>query len=167
MYHNIDECLRRTYKILSVEMSPKGNTRLIIDWCETKGVLPGGGKWSQAEHLANAVMIAQQVSRCLKRPLLTAIVECQYGKLDQLLVIAGTLVAEKVCDDVVFAANMLRHLYTMGKEPRRHWIMDKYDLPSRTFHRKREKIKDWIAAHEEKARFLLQAELTQKGIIEG
>ncbi|MDK4688513.1 hypothetical protein [Kingella negevensis] len=165
MYRNIDECLRQTYKILGVEMSPRGNTGAVMQWLETKGVGGSGGELSQSEHHANAVMIANQVSGCLNSPLLTAVVECQYGKTDNVLMIAGALVANKICDDVSFAVDMLRHIYSMGEKPRRVWIIDKYDLHDMTFARKRAKFENHLANWEQKARFQLQREFVEKGIL--
>ena len=164
MYRNIDECLHQVYKILNVEMTPQGNTGAIMRWCEMKGVIGSNSDLTQAEHHANAVMITNQVSSCLNRSLLVAVVECQYGKLDNLLMIAGTLVAEKACDDVALTADILRHIYT--EQPRRVWIMDKYDLHDMTFARRRDKIKNHLANWEQQARFQLQTEFKQKGIIQ-
>ncbi|ULJ60794.1 hypothetical protein [Wielerella bovis] len=166
MYRNLDECLHQVYKILNVEMTPQGNTGAIMRWCEMKGVIGSGSDLTQAEHHANAVMIANQVSSCLNRPLLVAVVECQYGKLDNLLMIAGVLVAEKACNDVAFAADMLRHIYSYGKNPRRIALMDKYDLHDMTFARRRDKIKNHLANWEQQARFQLQTSFKQKGIIQ-
>ena len=165
MYRNIDECLRQVYQILSVEMSPKGNTQIVIDWCKSRGVLPSSGEFSQSEHHANAVMIAQTVSGCLNSPLLNAIVECEYGKLDNVFIIGGTLVANGIINDVKLAVAMLHHIYSHGTRPRRHWIMDKWNMPSSTFDWKRKKIANWIANYEKQARFLLLDEFRRKSLI--
>ena len=165
MYRNLDECLQQTYKILSVELSPKGNTGAVMQWCESKGVILGGGQLSQSEYHANAVMIASQVAQCLNRPVLTAVVECQYGKTDGLMIIAGCLVANGACDDVAMTADLLRHIYSDGKNPRRTWIMDKYDLANSTFVRKRKKMTHYLAKWEQQARFQLNENFCKKGII--
>ena len=162
MYRNLDECLSQVYKISSVMIEPRGNTASVIS--HIQGDCPSSSGLTQAEWHANAAMIRSQVSGCLDRPLLVAVVECQYGKLDGLLIIAGALVAEKICDDVYLAADMLRHIYC--EHPKRVAIMDKYDLPSRTFARRRERITNHLANWEKIARFKLQECFKEKHIIE-
>ena len=104
------------------------------------------------------------VSGCLNSPLLVAVVECEYGKLDGLLIIAGVLVAKKICDDVYLAADMLRHIYS--EMPKRVAIMDKYDLHDMTFQRKRDRICKHLAAWEQEARFKLQTCFKERKIID-
>ena len=162
MYRNLDECLSQVYKISSVMIEPRGNTASVIN--HIQGDCPSSSGFTQAEWHANAAMIRSQVSGCLESPLLVAVVECQYGKLDSLLIIAGVLVAEKVCDDVYLAVDMLRHIYS--EMPKRVAIMDKYDLPSRTFARRRERITNHLANWEKIARFKLQECFKEKHIIE-
>lgn len=162
MYRNLDECLSQVYKISSVMIAPRGNTASVIS--HIQGDCPSSNGLTQAEWHANAAMIRSQVSGCLESPLLVAVVECQYGKLDSLLIIAGVLVAEKVCDDVYLAVDMLRHIYS--EMPKRVAIMDKYDLPSRTFARRRERITNHLANWEKIARFKLQECFKEKHIIE-
>ena len=162
MYRNLDECLSQVYKISSVMIEPRGNTASVIS--HIQGDCPSSSGLTQAEWHANAAMIRSQISGCLDRPLLVAVVECQYGKLDGLLIIAGVLVAEKVCDDVYLAVDMLRHIYS--EMPKRVAIMDKYDLPSRTFARRRERITNHLANWEKIARFKLQESFKEKHIIE-
>ena len=162
MYRNLDECLSQVYKISSVMIEPRGNTASVMN--HLQGNIPSSSGFTQAEWHANAAMIRSQISGCLDRPLLVAVVECQYGKLDGLLIIAGALVAEKICDDVYLAADMLRHIYS--EHPKRVAIMDKYDLPSRTFARRRERITNHLANWEKIARFKLQACFKEKHIIE-
>ena len=162
MYRNLDECLSQVYKISSVMIEPRGNTASVIS--HIQGDCPSSSGLTQAEWHANAAMIRSQVSGCLNSPLLVAVVECEYGKLDGLLIIAGVLVAEKICDDVYLAADMLRHIYS--EHPKRVAIMDRYDLPSRTFARRRERINNHLANWERIARFKLQECFREKGIIE-
>nr|DAT52495.1 MAG TPA: hypothetical protein [Caudoviricetes sp.] len=164
MYRNLDECLYDIYRFGALRIEPMGNTAQICLWLESKGAGISKSGLTQAEWHANAAMIRSQVSGCLDSPLLVAVVECQYGKLDSLLIIAGVLVAEKVCDDVYLAADMLRHIYS--EMPKRVAIMDKYDLPSRTFARRRERITNHLANWEKIARFKLQECFKEKHIIE-
>lgn len=163
MYHNIDECLSQVYKLASVNIEPMGNTGSVI--AHLKGVSGSTSGLTQAEHHANAAMIESQIAGCLNSRLLVAVVECEYGKYDNLHYIASVLVANKICDNVIFAADLLRHIYTNGKEPRRIALMDKYDLPNMTFSRRRDKIKNHLANWEQQARFKLQTFFVQKGII--
>lgn len=163
MYRNIDECLNQVYKLSAVEIQPMGNTAQVIN--HLQGVSGGGSGLTQAEHHANAAMIETQVSGCLNNRLLVAVVECEYGKYDNLAYLASVLVANNICQDIFFATDILRHIYTDGKNPRRIWLMDKYDIPDRTFARKRQKVKNHLANWEQEARFKLQTAFKQKGII--
>lgn len=163
MYKNLDECLTQIYKLSAVNIEPMGSTGSVI--AHLQGVSGSTSGLTQAEHHANAAMIESQVSGCLKSELLVAVVECEYGKYDNLNRIASVLVANNVCDDVIFATDMLRHIYSLGKLPRRIWIMDKYDLPNMTFTRRRDKIKKHLANWEQQARFKLQTTFKRKGII--
>ena len=164
MYRNIDECLRDVYRFGALRIEPMGNTAQICEWIKAKGVTGGTGSLTQAEWHANAAMIRSQISGCLNSPLLVAVVECQYGKLDGLMIIAGVLAAEKICADVYLVVDMLRHIYS--EMPRRVAIMDKYDLPNMTFTRRRERISNYLANWERVARFKLQECFREKGIIE-
>ena len=121
MYRNLDECLTQVYKISSVMIESRGNTASVIN--HLQGNIPGSSGFTQAEWHANAAMIRSQVSGCLDSPLLVAVVECEYGNLDGLLMIAGVLVAEKICDDVYLAADLLRHIYS--GQPRRVAIIER------------------------------------------
>lgn len=164
MYRNLDECLKQVYKLSAVNIEPMGNTAQVLN--RLQGLDGGGSGLTQAEWHANAAMIESQVSGCLNSKLLVTAVECQYGKYDNLHYLANVLVAHNICDDVVFAAAMLQHIYSYGKNPRRMWIMDKYDLHDMTFARRRDKIKKHLADWEQQARFKLQTDFKQKGIIQ-
>lgn len=163
MYKNLDECLTQIYKLSAVNIEPMGNTGAVIN--HLQGVSGSTSGLTQAEHHANAAMIESQISGCLNSKLLVAVVECEYGKYDNLHYLANVLVANNICDDVVFAAAMLQHIYSDGKNPRRIWLMDKYDLPNMTFTRRRDKIKNHLANWEQEARFKLQTDFKKKGII--
>lgn len=162
MYRNLDECLSQVYKISSVMIAPRGNTDSVIS--HIQGDMPASSGFTQAEWHANAAMIRSQISGCLNSPLLVAVVECEYGKLDGLMIIAGVLVAEKICADVYLAADMLRHIYS--EMPRRVAIIDKYDLHDMTFQRKRERINKLLANWEQAARFKLQTCFKERKIID-
>nr|DAX37361.1 MAG TPA: hypothetical protein [Caudoviricetes sp.] len=164
MYRNLDECLYDIYRFGALRIEPMGNTAQICLWLESKGAGISKSGLTQAEWHANAAMIRSQVSGCLDSPLLVAVVECQYGKLDGLLIIAGVLVAEKICDDVYLAADMLRHIYS--EMPKRVAIMDKYGLHDMTFQRKRDRIRKHLAAWEQEARFKLQTCFKERKIID-
>lgn len=164
MYRNLDECLSQVYKLAGVMIAPMGNTGAVIN--HLQGVSGGGSGLTQAEWHANAAMIESQVSGCLKNKVLIAVVECEYGKYDNLPYLASVLVANNICRDVFLAADMLRHIYSNQTQPRRIWLMDKYDLHDMTFARQRDKIKNHLANWEQEARFKLQTAFKQKGIIQ-
>lgn len=164
MYRNLDECLKQVYKLSAVNIEPMGNTAQVLN--RLQGVDGGGSGLTQAEWHANAAMIESQVSGCLNSKLLVAVVECQYGKYDNLHYLASMLVINHACDDVVFAAAMLQHVYSLGKNPREVNILHQFDLARSTFWRKRDKIKNHLANWEQQARFKLQTSFKQKGIIQ-
>lgn len=163
MYKNLDECLTQIYKLSAVNIEPMGNTGAVI--AHLQGVSGSTSGLTQAEHHANAAMIESQISGCLNSKLLVAVVECEYGKYDNLHYLANTLVAHNICDDAIFAAAMLQHIYSCHKIPREVDILDKFDLARSTFWRKRDKIKKYIADLEQKARFKLQDDFFKKSII--
>lgn len=165
MYQNLDECLRDVYRFGALRLEPMGNTQQIMLWLENKGASGSPSGLSQAEWHANAAMIESQIAACLGSRLLVAVVECQYGKYDNLYYLANVLVANHVCDDVIFAATMLQHIYSDGKNPREVAILDNFDLARSTFWRKRDKVKKYIADLEQKARFKLQDDFCKKSII--
>ena len=182
MYRNLDECLSQVYRLASVNITPMGNTGAVIN--HLQGVSGGGSGLTQAEWHANAAMIESQISGCLKSKLLVSVIECQYGKYDNLMYIADVIVASGRCDDYVdvtsfveikylprnlvnpiLAADLLRHIYTDHKQPREVDILNSHDLARSTFYRMREKLRAALAQWESEARFKLQTEFTQKGII--
>lgn len=167
MYLNLEECLRDVFRFGSLRIEPMGNTAAVMQHCENKGVHFGSSSnLTQAEWHANAAMIQAQISKCLNSRLLVAVVECGHGKYVNLPYLASLLVARGICDDVVLAGLLLQHIYSHGKNPRRIWIMDKYDLHDMTFARQRDKIKNHLANWEQQARFKLQMEFKEKGIIQ-
>lgn len=163
MYRNLDKCLSQVYKLSAVNIEPMGNTAQVLN--RLQGVDGGGSGLTQSEWHANAAMIESQIAACLGSKLLVVVIECQYGKCDNLHYLANILVAHNICDDVIFATAMLQHVYSLGKNPRRVAIMDKYDLHDMTFARKRDKIKNHLANWEQQARFQLQTEFKKKGIV--
>lgn len=67
MYKNVEQVLRDVYKIQGVRMEPLNNTASVCAWCESKGVMGGGGDLTQAETHANAAMIISRIERILNR----------------------------------------------------------------------------------------------------
>ena len=130
MYRNVEQVLREVYKIHSVRMEPLNNTASVCAWCESKGVMGGGGDLTQAETHANAAMIISRIERVLNRHEL-AVVECKYSE-DLSGIVDITAYIEKqnngvnllICDAVV--SNILREV------PKQVDIMDKYDISKMT-----------------------------------
>ena len=44
MYYTVEQVLEDVYKIRGVRMEPMNNTASVMHWCESKGVIGGGGE---------------------------------------------------------------------------------------------------------------------------
>lgn len=163
MYRNVEQVLRDVYKIRGVRMEPLNNTASVMHWCESKGVMGGGGDLTQAETHANAAMIISRIERVLNRYEL-AVVECKYSEDLSGIVDITAYIEEQnegvnllICDALV--SNILRHA------PKQTEIMDKYDISETTVWRQRKKVSRIIAALEESVQIKLYDEFMQCGII--
>lgn len=163
MYHTVEQVLADVYKIRGVRMEPMNNTASVMHWCESKGVMGGGGDLTQAETHANAAMIISRIERVLNRYEL-AVVECKYSEDLSGIVDITAYIEEQnegvnllICDALV--SNILRHA------PKQTEIMDKYDISETTVWRQRKKVSRIIAALEESVQIKLYDEFMQCGII--
>lgn len=163
MYRNVEQVLLDVYKIRGVRMEPMNNTASVMHWCESKGVMGGGGDLTQAETHANAAMIISRIERVLNRYEL-AVVECKYSEDLSGIVDITAYIEEQnegvnllICDALV--SNILRHA------PKQTEIMDKYDISETTVWRQRKKVSRIIAALEESVQIKLYDEFMQCGII--
>lgn len=163
MYKNVEQVLQDVYSIKGVRMEPINGTALVCAWCESKGVMGGGGDLTQAEKHAHAEMIINKIERVLNRYEL-ALVECKHSA-DWSGIVDITAYIEKqnngvnllICDALV--SNILRHA------PKQTEIMDKYDISETTVWRQRKKVSRIIAALEESVQIKLYDEFMQCGII--
>lgn len=163
MYHTVEQVLVDVYKIRGVRMEPMNNTASVMHWCESKGVMGGGGDLTQAETHANAAMIISRIERVLNRYEL-AVVECKYSEdLSGIVDITAYIEQQNegvnllICDALV--SNILRCA------PKQTEIMDKYDISETTVWRQRKKVSRIIAALEESVQIKLYDEFMQCGII--
>ena len=163
MYRNVEQVLREVYKIHSVRMEPLNNTAKVCAWCESKGVMGGGGELTQAETHANAAMIISRIERVLNRYEL-AVIECTYSKNMSGIVDITAYIEEQndgvnllLCDALV--CNLLRNT------PKKIEIMDRYDVSKPTVWRQQKKVSRIIAQLEETARMKLYDDFKQCGII--
>lgn len=163
MYRNVEQVLLDVYKIRGVRMEPMNNTASVMHWCESKGVMGGGGDLTQAETHANAAMIISRIERVLNRYEL-AVVECKYSEdLSGIVDITAYIEQQNegvnllICDALV--SNILRHA------PKQTEIMDKYDISETTVWRQRKKVSRIIVALEESVQIKLYDEFMQCGII--
>lgn len=162
MYRNIDECLRDVYRFGALRIEPQGNTGMVMHWCESKGVI-GSSELTQAEWHANAAMIQARIDRVLNR-FERAVIAAKYGKdFSGLADMVAAIYARGVIDDMGLCADLLQHIYSGS--PKRVEIMDRYDLPRMTFHRRREAIKQILAEWENKATMKLDDEFRTCKII--
>ena len=163
MYHTVKEVLEDVYGIRGVRMEPVGGTALVCDWCESKGVIGGGGDLTQAEKHAHAEMIISKIERVLNRYEL-AVVECTHSA-DLSGVVDITAYIEQqnegvsllICDALVL--NILREV------PKKVDIMDKYDINKMTLWRHSKKVSRQIAKLEEAIQIKLYDEFKRCGII--
>ena len=163
MYRNVEQVLLDVYKIRGVRMEPMNNTASVMHWCESKGVMGGGGDLTQAETHANAAMIISRIERVLNRYEL-AVVECKYSEDLSGIVDITAYIEEQndgvnllICDSLV--SNILREV------PKQVDIMDKYDISKMTLWRHSKKVSKQIAKLEESIQIKLYDEFKHCGII--
>lgn len=163
MYRNVEQVLLDVYKIRGVRMEPMNNTASVMHWCESKGVMGGGGDLTQAETHANAAMIISRIERVLNRYEL-AVVECKYSEDLSGIVDITAYIEEQnegvnllICDALV--SNILREV------PKQVDIMDKYDISKMTLWRHSKKVSKQIAKLEESIQIKLYDEFKHCGII--
>ncbi len=163
MYHTVNEVLEDVYSIQGVRMEPIGGTALVCDWCESKGVIGGGGDLTQAEKHAHAGMIISKIERVLNRYEL-AVAECKYSEdLSGIVDITAYIEQQNegvnllICDALVL--NILREV------PKQVEIMDKYDISKMTLWRHSKKVSKQIAKLEEAIQIKLYDEFKHCGII--
>ena len=163
MYHTVEQVLADVYKIRGVRMEPLNNTASVMHWCESKGVMGGGGDLTQAETHANAAMIISRIERVLNRYEL-AVVECKYSEDLSGIVDITAYIEEQnegvnllICDALV--SNILREV------PKQVDIMDKYDINKMTLWRHSKKVSRQIAKLEESIQIKLYDEFKHCGII--
>ena len=163
MYHTVEQVLADVYKIRGVRMEPMNNTASVCAWCDSKGVIGGGGDLTQAETHANAAMIISRIERVLNRHEL-AVVECKYSEDLSGIVDITAYIEEQnngvnllICDALV--SNILREV------PKQVDIMDKYDINKMTLWRHSKKVSQQIAKLEESIQIKLYDEFKHCGII--
>lgn len=163
MYRNVEQVLLDVYKTRGVRMEPLNNTASVMHWCESKGVMGGGGDLTQAETHANAAMIISRIERVLNRHEL-AVVECKYSEdLSGIVDITAYIEQQNegvnllICDALV--SNILREV------PKQVDIMDKYDISKMTLWRHSKKVSQQIAKLEESIQIKLYDEFKHCGII--
>lgn len=163
MYHTVNEVLEDVYSIQGVRMEPIGGTALVCDWCESKGVIGGGGDLTQAEKHAHAGMIISKIERVLNRYEL-ALVECKHSADWRGIVDITAYIEQQnegvnllICNALV--SNILREV------PKQVDIMDKYDINKMTLWRHSKKVSKQIAKLEESIQIKLYDEFKHCGII--
>ena len=163
MYHTVEQVLADVYRIKGERMEPINGTALVCSWCESKGVMGGGGDLTQAEKHAHAEMVISKIERVLNRYEL-AVVECKYSEdLSGIVDITAYIEQQNegvnllICDALV--SNILREV------PKQVDIMDKYDISKMTLWRHSKKVSKQIAKLEESIQIKLYDEFKHCGII--
>lgn len=165
MYRNIDECLHDVYRFGAMRIEPMGNTAQICEWIKAKGVTGGTGSLTQAEWHANAAMIQARVERLLDRFELAA-VEMEYGggrDAHNIIDLTAYIEQENNGVNLLICDALVEHYFT--ERPRRVDIMDKYDLSNGMFYRQFSKVAGCLNSLLMRARFKLDANFRQCGII--
>lgn len=163
MYKNVEQVLRDVYKIQGVRMEPLNNTASVCAWCESKGVMGGGGELTQAETHANAAMIISRIGRVLNRYEL-AVVECEYSE-DLIGIVDITAYIEKQNEGVnlLICDALLSHIFS-GR-PKQMEIQDRFDIARVTLWRKKKQVGGIVAGLLDSAICKLEPEFRQAGII--
>nr|DAS26638.1 MAG TPA: hypothetical protein [Caudoviricetes sp.] len=163
MYHTVEQVLADVYKIRGVRMEPLNNTASVCAWCESKGVMGGGGDLTQAETHANAAMIISRIERVLNRYEL-AVVECKYSEdLSGIVDITAYIEQQNegvnllICDALV--SNILKEV------PKQVEIQDRFDIARVTLWRKKKQVGGIVAGLLDSAICKLEPEFRQAGII--
>lgn len=163
MYKNVEQVLRDVYKIQGVRMEPLNNTASVCAWCESKGVMGGGGELTQAETHANAAMIISRIERVLNRYELAA-VECKYSAdLSGIIDLTAYIEEQNNGVNLLLCDTILSNLF-IGC-PKQTNIMDRYDVSKATVWRQQKKVSQIIARLEETAQIKLYDEFKRCGII--
>ena len=163
MYKNVEQVLQDVYKIQGVRMEPLNNTASVCAWCESKGVMGGGGELTQAETHANAAMIISRIERVLNRYEL-ATVECKYSSdLSGIIDLTAYIEEQNNGVNLLLCDAILSNLF-IGC-PRQTNIMDRYDVSKATVWRQQKKVSQVIAQLEETAQIKLYDEFKRCGII--
>lgn len=163
MYKNVEQVLRDVYKIQGVRMEPLNNTASVCAWCESKGVMGGGGELTQAETHANAAMIISRIERILNRYELAA-VECKYSAdLSGIIDLTAYIEEQNNGVNLLLCDAILSNLFT--EQPKKTAIMDKYDISKMTLWRQFQKVRVILAGIETSAYLKLYDEFKQCGII--
>ena len=163
MYKNVEQVLRDVYKIQGVRMEPLNNTASVCAWCESKGVMGGGGDLTQAETHANAAMIISRIERVLNRYELAA-VECKYSAdLSGIIDLTAYIEEQNNGVNLLLCDAILSNLF-IGC-PKQTNIMDRYDVSKATVWRQQKKVSQIIARLEETAQIKLYDEFKRCGII--
>ena len=163
MYKTVEQVLRDVYKIQSVRMEPLNNTASVCAWCESKGVMGGGGELTQAETHANAAMIISRIERVLNRYELAA-VECKYSSdLSGIIDLTAYIEEQNNGVNLLLCDAILSNLFT--EQPKKTAIMDKYDVSNGHVYRQFEKVGKIFACIETTAHLKLYDEFKQCGII--
>lgn len=163
MYKNVEQVLRDVYKIQSVRMEPLNNTASVCAWCESKGVMGGGGDLTQAETHANAAMIISRIERVLNRYELAA-VECKYSDdLSGIIDLTAYIEEQNNGVNLLLCDAILSNLF-IGY-PKQTNIMDRYDVTKTTLWRQFQKVRVILAGIETSAYLKLYDEFKRCGII--
>lgn len=163
MYHTVKEVLEDVYRIQGERMEPINGTALVCAWCESKGVIGGGGDLTQADKHVNSAMIISKIERVLNRYELAA-VECKYSSdLSGIVDLTAYIEEQNNGVNLLLCDAILSNLFT--ERPKKTAIMDKYDVSNGHVYRQFEKVRKILAAIETSAYLKLYDEFKQCSII--
>lgn len=163
MYRNVEEVLRDVYGIKGERMEPINGTALVCAWCESKGVIGGGGDLTQAEKHAHAEMIISKIRRVLNRYEL-AVVECEYSEdLSGIVDITAYIEQQNDGVNLLICDALLSHIFSGS--PKQMEIQDRFDIARVTLWRKKKQVDGIVAGLLDSAICKLEPEFRQAGII--
>lgn len=163
MYKNVEQVLRDVYRIKGERMEPINGTALVCAWCESKGVMGGGGDLTQAEKHAHAEMVISKIKRVLNRYELAA-VECKSSSdLSGIIDLTAYIEEQNNGVNLLLCDAILSNLFT--EQPKKTAIMDKYNVSNGHVYRQFEKVGKILAGIETSAYLKLYDEFKQCGII--
>ena len=163
MYRNVEQVLKDVYGIKGTRIESINPTALVCEWCESKGVMGGGGDLTQAEKHAHAEMVISKIERVLNRYEL-AVVECKYSEdLSRIVDIAAYIEKQNEGVNLLIFAALVSNI--LKEVPKQVEIQDRFDIARVTLWREKKQVGGIVAGLLDSAICKLDPEFRQARII--